>query len=227
MKKNSFWFSFAELIIVVSIVTIVSWVWIFSFVKNFDRQNLNTELSYFDSILKQLNGKIWNKSTDFDLYLKKDLKYFYFYENSLHKNKNQTLSINNYTWTIKSNDSMPNPMMINYYFNDKKKNTDLISSTWSYDFDFSNFWNYKVTSSINWENLNEVNLYYFRQSWLNKDLVLSDIVWSDNTSYSWIIVKNYMWGNKIITDLNWNTITNKITLKFLNNSQESSLELSN
>ena len=87
MKKNSFWFSFAELILVVSIVTIVSWVWIFSFVKNFDRQNLNTELSYFDSILKQLNGKIWNKSTDFDLYLKKDLKYFYFYENSYIKIK--------------------------------------------------------------------------------------------------------------------------------------------
>ena len=72
-----------------------------------------------------------------------------------------------------------------------------------------------------------MNLYYFWQSWLYKDLVLSDIVWSDNTTYSWIIIKNYMWWNKIITDLNWNTITNKITLKFLNNSQESSLELSN
>ena len=225
MKKNNQWFSFVELIVVIGLMAIISGVWIFSFSKNFDSQNLNTQISYFNTIVKWLDQEIWKKSSDYELTLKQGQSYYFLSKNNLYKNKSIYLNINNFTWTVKSSDSISNPMNLVVYFNDKIVKSELLSSTWTYDFDFSARWNYKISSTINDDLLNEIQIWYFWFNDIASNLVLDTITDSDNNSYSWIVIKNYLSWKKQIYDLSWILISKKINLNFTSNSTSSTLEL--
>lgn len=226
MIKNKYGFTFIEIIIVVSILIMISALSIDSFWKNFEKVSLWNEVNLLNNKISKLDNDILSNITDYKIYLFTwTWWYFYYYENSLYKNINQFISINWFTWKITTNDISKNTLDLNIYINWKKNQNTSLSSTWVFEYNFSNNSDYMINSYIWSNNLNKIYLEYFSKIDKEKLIYLEEIKDELLNSYTWIIISNKIWWKRIFQTMTWALINSDLTFKFGSFSNEYNLKL--
>lgn len=209
-KKN--WFSLIELLIVVTIIAIISISWFFYFTKFSDDFYLKNSLYSIKSDFEDFDNKVNRKEVfDYELYLNKDLNYYYIYENVF--DLDWTFVFDNFdsvtwVWTFSFSWFSSWTWNISYYNHYKFQKEEIIDYNWSFTWKLDLYKTYKFNSSFLWETLNSIYFHYFD----NKNLI--KLVWiNDWTSeLNSIKINNVLW-KKIFWD---DETINKITLTFEN-----------
>lgn len=230
MRKNNLWFTFIEILVVISILAIVSAFSISSFNKGFERQSLKSEINIFADTIKNLDNDISVNITDYNLYLLTG-SYYYYFTNNLYKNTTQSISFtsmsgSSFTWTIKTNDIVKNDMDLQIYFNTKKINTTSISSTGSFFYNILTKWKYEFRSSIGELSLNPISLEFFSKTDIKKPIDVTSIKDELWNTYTWVIIKNNLW-KKVFTTMNGLVINDKLDINFEMIGSTWSLQLTN
>lgn len=224
-KDNILWFTLIELLFVISIISTLTIVWFSSFWKTFENSNFKNKSDLLFKEIKSLDSNIWNKISDYDLFLFWWKNYYYYYENSLYKNKLQSLEINWNKWILSTNDYLNNEMILKVYENNKLITNKFLSSTWSYEFFIDNSKNKKILWLINDEVLNSVNIIFFDYIYDQGLDYKIDKIYTDNQTLTWIIISNYIWWKKVYKDLNWIIIDKKIKIDFSDTRNFTTLNL--
>lgn len=218
MKKNNFWFTFIEILVVISILALVSSFSISSLNKGFEKQSLKSEINIFSDTIKNLDNDLGINITDYKLYLLTG-SYYYYYTNNLYKNTTQYISFtsmsgSSFTWTIKTNDTLKNDMRIDIYMNEKQNNSTNLSSTWEFIYKMSRKWKYEFRSFIGASSLNQISLEFFSKTDIKKPINIISIQDDIGNSYTWVIIKNNLWWKKIFTNMAETDIIKKLHLDF-------------
>lgn len=224
-KDNILWFTLIELLFVISIISTLTIVWFSSFWKTFENSNFKNKSDLLFNEIKSLDSNIWNKISDYDLFLFWWKNYYYYYENSLYKNKLQSLEINWNKWILSTNDYLKNEMILKIYENNKLITNKFLSSTWSYEFFIDNSKNKKILWLINDEVLNSINIIFFDYIYDQGLDYKIDKIYTDNQTLTWIIISNYIWWKKVYKDLNWIIIDKKIKIDFSDTRNFTTLNL--
>lgn len=230
MKKIKKAFTLIELIVVSFIITLLSSASVFYFFDFVENKKLSQMLLLIENDILELDKKVKNYEI-FDYELIFDTQtWSRFYINNINKfdSKNQELEIidtQTWSWNIKTDTSWT--WVIKIY---KKHKLDFINEIdrWSdFEFNFSESSEYKITWTLSWEVLNDIELNYFSENNISnnlKDLLLfTGINISENKIWTWyqkIKIQNINW-NKFFYDSNNNEINSDIIyLFFENNSKE-------
>lgn len=160
MKKN-LWFTLVEILIVISIMSIVSIVWVNSFYSYIDFQELEDKIYVINRDLKEIDDSVKSyKISDYELYVSKWLWYYY-YSNYYNSDKKQTISIdfNSWIWIIK-NSSLSDYLYIKVLSNNYNNSYNIKPNN-SFTWTFLDSINYKITWTSSWYILNNIILNYF------------------------------------------------------------------
>lgn len=235
MEKNNmlskFAFTFIEIMVVISIISIVSFTSVFYFNDFIDSQeikgilhNFSSQVELFDAETEQ--GKIY----DYEVFLWKGSFFAYslnnykkervFFSNLNYNSSNISLKVNWGAW---------NPWSLKIYGDEKIQENQYLDITNIYTKDISKFKNYSFDSSLSWEIVNELWIsYYSIDNISNKEekkVILSFINSEENkggTSFSWVIIKN----KNNIKEIFWDgQKLEKIFLFFRRWEKESYLEI--
>lgn len=224
MKKNKIWFSIIEIIIVVSIMTIIWFFWVSRFNSLLWEQNLELELANFNNFIESLDDSLWKNNTDYSLFLYTWSNFYHYYTNLQYKKWNVNIYINSYTWKLKLNTDLTWNWQNLIYFNNKLIKTDFIASSWSIDLNIYNKWKYKVSWNIGDDYFNDVYVDYFSDLDRESNIKLIDIIYN-TTSHTWIIIKNNLSWKKRYYNILGDEILDEISLKFESNWIEKTLKL--
>lgn len=224
MKITHTWFSFIELIIVVSILSIIATFSLSSLSSNFEKQALWNEIWLLRENLINLENALGKDITDYEVYIQTG-SFYYYYSNKNYKKISQNITFLGYTGTITTNDTVKNDLDIAQYFNDKKQWNFSFSSTWSYVFWFSPIWKYRMETTGIDTILNTINIEYYTQIDTKKMLQLDSIKDASNNTYTGIIIKNLMWWSKKIESMTWQTLSRPIEINFWYNGIPITLKL--
>lgn len=219
MLKNKFWFTIIELIVAISILSIISFLTINSFNNNFEKQSLKEELNFFTQTLEDLDKSLWKENTDYEVYISTWWIYQYT-TNKNYKTVTQSWVFNWYTWTIKRIPSIS-------YTTEILLNWKNIYETWSNNFTYNFFekWDYEIISWSWWNMLNNLYVSHYSKINLNNNIVLNQILGGTWNTYTWIIIKNNNWQKRQFLTNTWQLIDENIKLFFSNNLNEITLEL--
>ena len=206
-------FSLIELIVVISIMATISISWFAYFLKFNDDLKFNSSISNIKKELGYLDNKVLQKEIfDYELFFIKDKKYYYWYENIFDLNKSiflDSFDEGTWIWVFAFSWANSGTWVIRSYKDIKFQKEEIVSYNWSFNWDFEDYSNYRVTWSISWEILNSVYLNYLDDSDLIK------LVWIDtdlSSNLNSIKITNVLW-KKTFWD---NDSINKIILTFEN-----------
>ncbi len=207
--KNKNAFSFVELIIVISILSIITIFWVSSFSSQIDSLKFKSTLSKISGDIKDLDNKVNTKQIfDYEIKFIKWKKYFLISENIF--DLNNKLILSNYdedTWIIELEiqywDSTNSGTIIIFSW---YKFVKVETKNWNDTFTWAILKNIdaKFTWEYSWSILNNLYLQYF---WNELKLIKIDANTSD---LYWIKIKNVLWRKQFWDD---DTI-NKIVLTF-------------
>lgn len=201
-------FTFIELMIVISILTILSVAWIMSFWDKIDGLKANSILSEISWNIWDLDNKVANKQIfDYKIIFEKDKNYYQINENIFDTDYQLKLdSIDNNILNLKINNwlnSWSGTIKIYQWYKFEKQDTKNWDKTFTGSFLENK--NYRVTWTYSWSILNnlEINNY-----WNNFILIKIDPnIWPDLNK---INIKNILWKKQF-----WNSDSiNKIVLTF-------------
>lgn len=232
MKKYWFiikWFTFIELVIVISIITLIWFSWVFYFNDFVKKTELENKLNTLKDDLLSLDKNIENyKISDYELNFNTSTWTLWYttYINNFDLNNNQYINFNSNTWSwiIWTNWWLNDSWKIKLY----KKHKLFVNETnsWNYimNFNFNTEPYYKIYGSFSWETLNDINVSYFNEENLypekNNLLKLTSIntkidkTWTNLTSLK---ITNIWWSKNIYWD--WIKITNAFLFFELNDKE--------
>jgi prepilin-type N-terminal cleavage/methylation domain-containing protein len=224
MKKILKAFTLIELIVVISIITIISASWVFYFLDFVKEQEINQKLSIIEDDLNNLDKQVKNyKIFDYKVILNTSNTWSYITYINNFDTTNQTLTITNSSWSWKIESNWTWSWIIKLYKNHKLFVSKEINRDNAFIFDFNETSSYKITWTQSWEILNEIRLNYFSEDNLhpenndNLELVrIEDIDWN---SINDIVITN-IWWKKII----WNNL-NEVYLYFENSWKEKFIKI--
>ena len=226
MNKKAF--TFIELLVVITIITITTISWVFYFSRQVSSMWLSSKITNVKNFIDKLDNDISNKKVfDYKIYFKKNSIWFTGSLNNLWIDYSQKLFMNfdTGTWIIYSHTGWD----LKIYSGIKYKDTIFLEDKNNYSYLFNKNIYWKIESSYSWEILNTVFLQYFSEENFDKNILdklkLIWIYWnSSKTSgnYASLIIQNINWNKKIIAD--W-VEKNKIYLFFEQNWVEKFLEI--
>jgi len=215
-------FTLIELIIVISIITLITTSSVFYFLDFVNNQEIKQKIQLIENDLLELDKEVKNYKT-FDYQLEMDtstLSWKYIvYKNIFDLNNTQKILFNNsnsFTWTIRTSWDSSFTWTLKLYKDLKLfLNT---SKTWSvdYNFNFNEKQKYKMLWTLSWEVLNEIDLNYYSINNLNPNtgntINLTEINTQEDKNWSNIdklIITNIGWDKKFYS---WSiSTTNKIS----------------
>lgn len=212
MQKNKFWFTFVELIAVISIISIITIFWVSSFLTNQKKVIFKHELDNISKTILDNNKDIWRNITDYEMNFYTDQNFYTITQNKLYKNILQSIIFNSYTWTLTTTATWWT-LELNIFENNKLKDTKMINATWSLDLSFSGSINYTLKSKIWSVELNPISINRYSinsEFWAASDITLKAMTWSVSWSiysFTWISLKNDLTKSKEISS-NWSIIDN-------------------
>jgi prepilin-type N-terminal cleavage/methylation domain-containing protein len=229
MKKILKAFTLIELIVVISIITIISASWVFYFLDFVKEQEINQKLSIIEDDLNNLDKQVKDYKI-FDYELKLDTSNTWFYITYINKfdSTNQTITINStWSWFITTG-WITWSWIIKIYKNHKLFVSKEIDRINSFEFDFNETSSYKITWTNSWEILNDIELKYFSEDNIhpenNDNLELVRISETENWSDLWNIIIQNIWWKKVLKK--WNDEYNEIYLFFENSWKEKFIKIS-
>lgn len=220
MKKA---FTLVELLVVVSIISIVTIFSMSSFMRFIDEKEIESGIIIFKDDIKSLDKKIKNKEIlDYKIEFSTWTKYKII-ENNFDLDKYLTIDSIYWTWEIKlQNAETSDKFYIKIYEDGQKK----VFSWWltEYNLKINDNFDYKITWYLSWTKIKELNTITIKN--LEKDektLILykltdtkiPEIAFSDK-----IFLENISWKKSFLYK-DWTKIdTNKINLYFEKNGKE-------
>lgn len=208
MKKNNFAFTFIEILVSITILSIVSIFALSGFSKNFDRQSLNEELVFFQDVLKNLEKDIGRNITDYEISINKGEIYHYTINKNYLENTQKILDFQSYTGIIQTSTGsdflkiFSNNMLIASY-----------SGSQTYEYNFDQKTNYKIETSNTWKKLNSLYIYHYKNIDAWKKVYLMEIKNGTNT-YDSIQIKNSIGQKRQILTNSGQIISWNISLTF-------------
>jgi len=232
MKKNKFWFTLIELIVVISIITVLTSSGVLSFFGFLESQKITINIDSISEEISLLDKKINNHDIyDYELFFSSWSLWYYYYVNKFDIPYGHTIEMdfNSWTWVIKTNAISSWWIRILKIYKKHKLFIDRITDwmdvfTWS----LNETKNYKIIWTLSWELLNEIYVNYYIENNIikeNEDFlelikIDSDSIWTVCTEI--VKIENIWWNKKIFC---WNSIVNKIFLHFEQNWIEKYIEI--
>ncbi len=224
MKKiRKFGFSLIELMVVVSIMTLVfSWT-VFYFTKFIDETELKKNIANIKDSFDSLDEKINNREIfDYEIVLVKDKNFFYSNQNIFDLDlvldfedlNNEGIWKFSFSWTNSGTWS------IKYYKSYKFQKEEDVGHNNYFTGSLEDYWEYKIMWSFSWTELNTIIFNYFNEK---KDTILKNIEYWGNSNSSELKIKSILWKkifwddesiNEIILtfeDYSWRTEVLKLT----------------
>jgi len=205
MTKKAF--TLIELLIVITIITLISASWIIYFFKQVSSLQISWEIEKTVDIIDSLDWQVNSrKILDYSLFINKNSFWFTWSINDLWVNSRQNINMNfeTGTWIVSANSGT----ILKIYSWIKFQKLEVIDSTRSYEFNFSKNIEWKVLANYSWATLNNIKIYYFSPDNLIQNNVSKlELIWintkSDKTwtSYNSVIIKNINWKKSI----KWNS----------------------
>lgn len=213
MKIDWKWFSFAELIISVGILTIIAVFSLTSLSNNFEKQNLSHEVNQLGQTIDELESSLGKEITDYEIYLLSG-SFYYYSVNQNYKNILQDIKFSGFTGTIRTTDTVKNDIDISFYFNDKKYISDTFSSTGSYLINLESPGRYRIDMYQTDIQLNKIYIEHYSQIDVKKTINLVEIKDANNNTYTGVVIKNSMWGKRKIETMTWIILQMPIEIQF-------------
>lgn len=211
MKKNRFAFTFIEILVAISILSIVSIFALSWFSRNFERQSLNEELVFFQDTLKKLEKDIGKNTTDYQIFINKWEIYYYTINKNYLKNTQNIVNFQSYTWVIQTSSGtdflkiFSDNMLIHSY-----------SGSQIYEYSFDQKTNYKIETSNTWKKLNSLYIYHYKNIDAWKKVYLMEIK-NGTQTYDSIQIKNTIGQKRQILTNSGQIISWNILLTFEDN----------
>ena len=216
MTKKAF--TLIELLIVITIITILTASGVIYFFRQVSSMKLSSEIEKVVDIIDNFDSKINDKKIlDYNFYFKKNSFWFTWSINNLWLDNFQVLNMNFETWTgiINSNSGT----VLKIYSWIKFQWDKVINSSWKYSYNFLKNLHSKIVATLSWTNLNDLLIDYYSpynliQDNENKLELININSKSDKTwiSYNFVEIKNLNWKKYIIPD--WGSDIWKIYLFF-------------
>ena len=231
MKKNMKAFTLIELLIVISIITIISASWVFYFLDFVYEQEIGQKLTIVEDNLSDLDKNIKNYNIfDYELHLNTSTgsRWYITYINNFDLPYNQVINFDSRTWSgkISTNWTALETWNIKSYQDEKLLINTSTGADELLNFDYNKEQYYKIVSTFTWIVLNEIDINYFSEDNLypenNKLLELISINSNEDkswTNYSSIVISNLWWSKTI-----WNN-ENEIYLFFEENWKEKFIKI--
>lgn len=172
MKKINKAFTLIELIIVISIITLLSSSSVFYFFDFVENKKINEMLLLIEDDFQELDKKVKNYEIfDYEIILDTESWSKYYISNiNTFDSKKQELEItdnSSWSWIIKTIPASWS-WIIKIYKKHKLTFVDQINRTTNFEYNFLESPKYKIVWSLSWEILNNIELNYFSENNINK-----------------------------------------------------------
>lgn len=208
MHKNKLGFTFIEILVAISILSIVSIFALSWFSRNFEIQSLNEELAFFQDTLKNIEKDVWKNITDYEIFINQGEIYYYTTNKNYSENTQTILDFKSYTWIIQTS-TWSDFLRI---FSDNMLITSY-SGSQIYEYNFSPKTNYKIETSNTWKKLNSLYIYHYKSINTSKNIYLKEIKNATN-SYTWVQIKNSIGQKRQFLTYSGQILSWDIILKF-------------
>lgn len=211
MKKNKHAFTFVEILVAITILSLISIFALSWFGKNFEIQSVNEELSFFQERLRELDKNIGNSFTDYEISLFLGEIYFYTSNKSYLSDPQKMVWFDGYTGTIQTSSGID----ISRIFSDEFY-LSTHSGSQVYEYDFSNHSNYRIETYHNGTEINPILISHYSQIKKENKIRLSKInSWIQ--SYTGILIKNHIGQKRQFLTNTGQIISSPISLTFEDN----------
>lgn len=158
---KNLWFTLVEILVVISIMSVISIVWVTNFYSYIDSGELEDKIYVINRDLKEVDDNIKNYNIyDYEAHIKPWLWYYY-YTNYFDSDKKQTINIDFYSWIwIIENVSLDNYLYLKIW-NDRFTKIYNIKYGTSFSWTFLDSISYKIDWTSSWNVLNNIVLKYF------------------------------------------------------------------
>ena len=227
-------FTYIELIVVISIITLISSSWVFYFLEFVKDQEITQEVNTISDDFNEFDKRIKSfEIFDYEIQLNTatwTLWYIDFVNNfDLPYNQYINFNSNNWSGTLWTNWWIGQQWDLKIYKNIKLYLSESRQSNVFYNFDFNDEPFYKILWTLSWELLNEININYFTEDNIypekNNLLILTNIntkIDKTGTGITNLSIKNIWWKKTITWD--WTNI-NEAFLFFDNNWKEKNISV--
>lgn len=225
MYKNKA-FTFVEIIVSITIISLISVSWVFYFNDFIWKQDMSIHINNFENTIQELNYNIkQHKIFDYKLHFKKNTSWYTISQNNIWVDYYQEFSFDtiNNNWTINIIPSTADIWEIKIY--KWKKKTDEITKNWSELVNFNIDDNITIVWTLSWSTLNTLNFIYFdNMNWkIDKNLLILDILDNISISQNSLTIQNINWNKQYYN--NWLLLNKPITIIFEKNWIEDKLVL--
>ena len=212
------WFTFIELVVVITIIILISSTGVIYFFKQVSSLKIASDIGKIIDIVDNLDSQVDSKKIlDYEIFINNNSLWFTWSINNLWLDNYQNLNMDfeTWTWTISSNSWT----ILKIYSWIKFQEEKIIDSSWKYSYSFLRKYNSKILAYYSWSTLNNIFINYFSPdnliinnenklelTWINTK---SDKTWNN---YNNIIIQNINWKKSIIP--NWWSWINKVYLFF-------------
>jgi prepilin-type N-terminal cleavage/methylation domain-containing protein len=218
-------FTFIELIVTITIISLISFTWVFYFHDFIWKQEINIHINSFENTLKELNNDIKKHNIfDYTILLDKNSSWYIISKNEIwisNKLAASFDSINN-NWNISINPASWDIWELRVYKANKKINQ--ITKNWSDIINITLKDDTSIVSTLSWSKLNTVSFKYLNSLNIDDNIKILDILDSTGSvSYDWLTIENINWKIRYIN--NSNELTTPLIILFEKNWIENKLEL--
>lgn len=149
--------------VVVSIISLVSIVGVFSFLGTAKQQSLVKELFFLEKIILENDQNIGKNITDYRVDFMVDTPWYVISKNESYKEGIQKITFEGFSGTLSTNSGEEGLYMIKIYRNKKFITQEIMSATGSYEMNFSQWGNYEIFWYLNQKPINTLEIRFYTQ----------------------------------------------------------------
>ncbi len=202
-------FTLVEIMVVITLITLLTTVWVFSFIHNIQKQQFRSELIMLENLTKDLDGQIGKTITDYTISFHTGTLYQVSL-NKLYKDVTQNISFSGTLWTLTLSESAQGMYELFLYKDNKYVTKEFFGSGWIFVYDFQEKWNYRIEWYLNAQELNTLEIRFY--SSLGYENAWEDILLT--SPHRGEISANISWEKKF---LQWNESVPTLSLEFEQN----------
>ncbi len=209
MYKNKKWFSFIEIIIVCSILSIVAVSWSYYFNDFLQKQEVNIYTNNLEQHITKLDNLVKNNEIyDYQIQL------FNWYISIL-KNTSWTQKYLQFTetqngWNYSIENGLPEDI-INYKLYKWIKKIEDWNISWDSIISVEKWNNYILEAQIENQNINSAEIFIFDD---NNQLEIYTIIDNNDNEVNSLLIENYWWNKIYKNNSNWDILDTPIQITF-------------
>lgn len=206
-------FTFVEIIISITILALISFVWVSSFQKFFSSSQITAiKTKFTNQINSEKNDLLSWKITSYRITFNSWAKALFISED-FYKNSNlisfDIADFNSFSWKIVTNNASNWTWYVNTYLDNILYQSELKNfNSWYISFNLSGnktFQTYVVNSTVDDISTNNLKIFRLDYSWLDdnmvRDTIISTLSWAN--LYNKVSLENIMWNKRVLVNSWW------------------------